>query len=1250
MKIDKIEICNLASIEGEQVIDFGQEPLKSAGLFAITGNTGAGKSTILDAICLALYNEAPRLGNRESGTKAAGNEDAPSIYNTCNMLRRGTTQGYSKITFSLGDGAQYVASWTVSINKNGKFRPIERNLIQLKPKHNTLSTGNKEVQAMLLEILKLDYSQFTRTVILAQNSFTNFLAAKRGDKSQLLEKITGTEIYADISRRIFLETKEAEKEYTGACEHMEGLSKNSMVEEDLQRAREDLNLHQGMLTKFDNEQRLIEHQLDWYKEHDKAMADLKEKKKEQYAAQQAYNAMYDQQRELYRYDRLQPFAPTYMAIKRVEKEIDQYKNQTTAKESLAEQLKRDVEVCQERHNEALARLLTARQILSIQQPNINQGRHIEGQMATTAEQLKNAKEELAQKDEELTQRRDNRSSKEAELKDCEKRLGNARLSMQTMIQHQMMMNQIELIRTRLEKMNNLRLDIDATENAMNESQRELRHWRETEVKLETKARELQGDIARLKGELLIHEQANKGLSSGEIQIKLNKLADIAMRSGNAITLWKHIDELYTEIENKTDEIRSRKSLNMQKDSKIKEMQIRIEVLNEVYEQVHRQYTMSQSKDVEKLRQELKEGLPCPLCGSTHHPYHSDSERHLGELLETFTEQHQQAYDNLNTARNQLMTLQKEYSDEDGRLNVEDKYLQRIIAEQKENVEAWQAFADLDTTFARCDENVNRHNRSIILRQINESSCHERDEVGKLLVEFNMHQNEINRINSEILSVQQLLNENANQKAQSVADCHVEESKITAYQQQIERNKHQLEEEMARIDPLMTISGWKERLRNSYEAFDRELVAIKSNWEKCNSTIQEEEKQQFRLEQELNSLNHALEDLQIVRQNLMSRADILQQQINKYQEELRTLFGNNTVDQEATRLTKDVEQANEDVQNAHTTLTTTKGNLDTLTGEIQNLHKQYSDLESEHQTLRTRLDLDISRFNSGEHSTLQYFELDKYFSNPQDWARLRATIDELKTKLDGINFKVDAANHKVLNLDQSQYRPSENDSDDSPAALRAKQEELKSSIKENQSLMSHCEYIIKAHNDSVKQMDQYRPTLVKAQDNYNSWKKLCDVLGSADGKAFREIAQCYTFEFLVDFANHQLADLTSRYQLRSKPGTLQLEVIDRHMLDQVRAVNSLSGGESFIISLSLALGLSSLSSKNLDIGSLFIDEGFGNLDAQNLNMVIDALSNLQNTQRRKVGVISHTEQIQNRISPKIHLEPQTGGRSKITVVG
>jgi DNA repair exonuclease SbcCD ATPase subunit len=174
-------------------------------------------------------------------------------------------------------------------------------------------------------------------------------------------------------------------------------------------------------------------------------------------------------------------------------------------------------------------------------------------------------------------------------------------------------------------------------------------------------------------------------------------------------------------------------------------------------------------------------------------------------------------------------------------------------------------------------------------------------------------------------------------------------------------------------------------------------------------------------------------------------------------------------------------------------------------------------------------------------------------------------------------------------------------------------------------------------------------LDNAQINYEQWDRLNSLLGSTDGKRFRELAQGYTFRFLVEHANQQLRLLSPRYQLVVASGSLNLEIIDRDMFDQRRYVYSLSGGETFVVSLALALGLSSLSSNNLSIGSLFIDEGFGNLDQASLELVMTALSNLENSQGRKVGVISHTEQIRSQISPQIRLvKLPTGARSRIEI--
>jgi exonuclease SbcC len=171
-----------------------------------------------------------------------------------------------------------------------------------------------------------------------------------------------------------------------------------------------------------------------------------------------------------------------------------------------------------------------------------------------------------------------------------------------------------------------------------------------------------------------------------------------------------------------------------------------------------------------------------------------------------------------------------------------------------------------------------------------------------------------------------------------------------------------------------------------------------------------------------------------------------------------------------------------------------------------------------------------------------------------------------------------------------------------------------------------------------------------QATAEQWEKLNRLIGSADGAKFKVIAQSYTLNVLLMHANKHLSYLSKRYKLQQVVSdTLALQVIDRDMCDEVRTVYSLSGGESFLISLALALGLSSLSSKNLKVESLFIDEGFGSLDADSLRTAMEALEQLQ-LQGRKIGVISHVQEMSERIAVRIQVHTSVNGKSRIEISG
>lgn len=196
--------------------------------------------------------------------------------------------------------------------------------------------------------------------------------------------------------------------------------------------------------------------------------------------------------------------------------------------------------------------------------------------------------------------------------------------------------------------------------------------------------------------------------------------------------------------------------------------------------------------------------------------------------------------------------------------------------------------------------------------------------------------------------------------------------------------------------------------------------------------------------------------------------------------------------------------------------------------------------------------------------------------------------------------------------------------------------------------TEIDVLLGQHERGLEKIKGFEKELEEKEALAEDWKKLNELFGSADGAKFKILAQGYTLEVLLGYANRHLQELSRRYVLQRVPNTLALQVVDLDMLGEVRAVHSLSGGESFLISLALALGLSSLSSHRMNVESLFIDEGFGSLDAETLRVAMDALERLQ-MQGRKIGVISHVAEMTERIATQVRVVRCGSGASRVEVV-
>ena len=231
----------------------------------------------------------------------------------------------------------------------------------------------------------------------------------------------------------------------------------------------------------------------------------------------------------------------------------------------------------------------------------------------------------------------------------------------------------------------------------------------------------------------------------------------------------------------------------------------------------------------------------------------------------------------------------------------------------------------------------------------------------------------------------------------------------------------------------------------------------------------------------------------------------------------------------------------------------------------------------------------------------------------------------------------------------------NETEQRPLSVEETKESLQSELTDKQSQTerttkrnAEIEVAFSNHYKGIERIKVYEKELAEKGTLSENWKKLNELFGSATGSKFKEIAQGYTLDALLTYANKHLKELSKRYELQRIPDTLALQVVDLDMLGEIRTVHSLSGGESFLISLALALGLSSLSSNRMKVESLFIDEGFGSLDIDTLRIAMDALEHLQ-TQGRKIGVISHVAEMTERITAQVRVLKTANGRSRIEVI-
>lgn len=1253
MIIERITLCNITSIEGEHTLDFTTEPLRSAGLFAITGDTGAGKSSILDAICLALYNKAPRLEevqklNDESLEPAGLDEKRPKPHDTRTFLRRGASEGYAIVRFQASDGQCYEAQWRARINRNGNHDAVKHHLLHIDKKGRpTLLTEKKtETQREVQRLLGLDYQQFSRTVILAQNSFAAFLQAHSEQKGQLLEKLTGTEIYGSISQRIHTLTNEAQQQVRELEAEQAGALIGRLSQADEQEFTTRLDHLTHTLADQQREQQWIVQLQNWYAQRQALQQRVQEATTAHNEINKHYLAMRGEEQMLERYDQVQEFRNLYVQILENRAAIEQSKEQeaeTTQRseqqQALVHQNQQQLLVATERRNHAETQLRQRQEEIAI-------GHNLEGEMRNIATTLDESERQLEAAQRLLTQRNTETQKMQQEAARLKSEMEALNLRRQSLAVHQAMFDQYQAINEKLSLYNtevqrNDRLQKDY--NTDSQSHRELTTMAE---RIQKKLQDERDALAALRAQRTIDVQAIQDLDATALhhahtdtQQRLTLLNEARRQWQRLIDNYERTAALRAGIERRSRQLDQRR-LDQQRAAQ-EEAQ-----LSKRHLQLSRAYILSQSEDIKTLRQQLQEGVPCPVCGSAHHPLHTEVELELGEKQSQLKHDFH-SIETLHQAKEQeLHALGLEISAAEATLHTDRQAFEQYLADQHRMESEWTHYAQLDASFAECNASVNREARTTTIDMLIDSATQLLHTTQKQLARYEEHHNRIHALSQRIDAIDARVQELQQQHTDQRASLTVLRDRIDLTRRHIDESNQRIEQLYKTLDDLLTMSGWRDE---DMEHFSKRFAEVYAEWTQLNTQLQRTEREQDTMTLQLHNQQKAEQEALANLTSEREKRDRLREMHEEKREELRRRFGEETPTELAQRLQQNVREAIALFDRVHQAHNTELLHLQALRGKADNLIAARHLQEEQLRERSTLLDQGIARFNL-THAPLRTSELDTLLSDTRNWNALREQIAHIKDKLNLATQRKNEAEQAYLEVERANTRPSERE-EDQPEALVARLEAVSKSIEATLGERDQLQNKLAQHAACLHNAAAIEATITAARENAQEWERLRSLYGSADGKRLRDMAQSYTFSLLVEHANYHLQQLSPRYELQVLRGTLMLEIIDHDMLDEHRFVSSLSGGETFIVSLALALGLASLSGTTLDIGNLFIDEGFGNLDEASLALVLTTLSTLQMQQGRKVGVVSHTEQIRAQIMPQIQVKKQAGnGRSTLSVHG